>query len=445
MSISVQDQKVLFAKSGNVCAFPGCTEKLTTPTSVSDEDLNISNVAHIVSKKGRGPRTDYPLPMEQRDLEANLICMCAKHHTEIDTEWHYYTVERLRQMKLDHERMTDEAITRAAEERTSAFTPVLTNETVYASLLPVSRMPTHIYTTPTGLSEAEAKKRIIYHNGNPEMCPFVVHDTKLICFQNLFVKDGPFKDIVQRGVKRHRFNEWMSDEEKRRLCMQLLNRTLNKITGRIGLRLAKKPCRYFFAADEPDQLREVEYRPLTKTKEVRKVVWQPTTRITGLPKSYWYNRALSLAFEQMSENSWCLSICPTFCVTKNGQEFFPPEEIGKRVTRKLSRLHNFVMLSEVHFWREYLCQQSPRLILSFGRQSIIIENRLLEASIGWPGLPEGRAKQYKNVAYEEDLFSLADWDRAQSLDDAEIDGSEEDMADEPEESWGNQDGKECDQ
>ena len=44
------------------------------------------------------------LPLEKRDDYDNLMLLCQEHHRLIDQQPHRFTVERLRQMKADHER-----------------------------------------------------------------------------------------------------------------------------------------------------------------------------------------------------------------------------------------------------------------------------------------------------------------------------------------------------
>ena len=61
----------------------------------------------------------------------------------------------------------------------------------------------------------------------------------------------------------------------------LLNRCLNKLTGRLGLRLDRDHRRYYFEPDEPGSPMEVTYRPLNATKATRSVVWQPVKQSTG--------------------------------------------------------------------------------------------------------------------------------------------------------------------
>jgi hypothetical protein len=48
------------------------------------------------------------------------------------------------------------------------------------------------------------------------------------------------------------------------------------------------------------------------------------------------------------------------------------------------------------------------MILNFGKnQHIIISSNMLQTEINWPGIPEKYAKPFKNVEYQDDLFSWA--------------------------------------
>jgi hypothetical protein len=101
------------------------------------------------------------------------------------------------------------------------------------------------------------------------------------------------------------------------------------------------------------------------------------------------------------------------------------EKIGSRITRKKSRMFNYDLLGEVNFWRDFLSDSGPRIILNFGRgQHIILSTTMMTGDIDWPGIPEKYARPFKNVDYAEDLFS---W--------AKLAGLETDLDDESEEEY----------
>jgi hypothetical protein len=109
----------------------------------------------------------------------------------------------------------------------------------------------------------------------------------------------------------------------------------------------------------------------------------------------------------MAPKQWCLSLRPEFHLTQDGETVLPSDQIGRRVTSKKSRMRNYKYLSEVNFWRDYLSNGSPRIVLNFGDQSAVIGTELLAFDVSWPGVP-GDDMEFKNRTYPEDLFSTSE-------------------------------------
>lgn len=103
MSISLRTHKMLWGRSGNICAYPECKKVLVMDISETDDISVIGEEAHIVAREADGPRGDAPLVTEQRDKYGNLILMCSIHHKIIDDHPTIYTVEVLHDYKKRHE------------------------------------------------------------------------------------------------------------------------------------------------------------------------------------------------------------------------------------------------------------------------------------------------------------------------------------------------------
>jgi hypothetical protein len=96
-------------------------------------------------------------------------------------------------------------------------------------------------------------------------------------------------------------------------------------------------------------------------------------------------------------------------VTKDGFALIEPKSTGSHVTRKKSKMYNYDLLEELNFWRDFLSDGRPRISMDFGNgQRIVISTTLLSSEVIWPGMPEEFAKPFRNVEYEEDLFTLAE-------------------------------------
>ena len=96
-SPSLPTIKALFAKSGNKCAFSGCDNTL-----INEDGCFIGTVCHIEAASPEGQRYNNLQSDEDRRHIDNLILLCPQHHKVTD-DVNTYTVEKMKQMKLDHE------------------------------------------------------------------------------------------------------------------------------------------------------------------------------------------------------------------------------------------------------------------------------------------------------------------------------------------------------
>lgn len=96
---STETIRALFARSGNRCAFPGCTAQL-----VNDRNKFIGQICHIESAAPAGERFNSDQTDEQRRSYNNLLLLCYPHHVETD-EVELYSAEHLHQIKAEHERL----------------------------------------------------------------------------------------------------------------------------------------------------------------------------------------------------------------------------------------------------------------------------------------------------------------------------------------------------
>jgi hypothetical protein len=420
MAIPLKEQRILFAKSGNRCAFEGCHRILTAGASPPEGPVVLGEAAHIVAERPDGPRGNYPFPLDKRNQYNNLILLCNQHHQLVDSQQQTYTVEKLRAMKEAHEKWVEQTLG-LADEKLVLTTPNV-EDVVYSTLLHVERLPAYIYGVPCDITHEKAVQARIRPVRDYEIAPFIIREGMLYAFQNMNALGNPFEEFVPgRSAERFQCQEWWEDPDRMRWFVQLLNRTLNKLTGRRGLKLDKEHRRYYFEPREPNQELTISYRPLNQNRSSRNVVWQRRRRLTHEPRGYWYHRAVSLRFVRVDTNEWCLSIRPELRITVDGFSAPPPSRIGPRVTKQKSHRFNYDLLVEVNFWRDYLSDGKPRIILSFGpQQLLIIPTTLISGIVSWPGIPEEYAKPFKNVRYIDDLFSWGELSQLESAIDEDL-------------------------
>jgi len=108
MTIKQKDIKILWGRSGNRCAI--CKIFLTQDASSVTASFTLGEQAHIVGDKPGSARSESLLTSEQRDSYHNLILLCPTHHAEIDSNVSDWPVERLHQIKSEHELWVSEKL-----------------------------------------------------------------------------------------------------------------------------------------------------------------------------------------------------------------------------------------------------------------------------------------------------------------------------------------------
>jgi SMODS-associated and fused to various effectors sensor domain len=102
--ISASTQLKLWVRASGQCEMFACNEDLFRD-GLTLKEANYSNIGHIVSWSPRGPRGNDPLPLSERNKFENLMLVCTKHHSLIDSQEHTaeYPKEILHQYKRWHE------------------------------------------------------------------------------------------------------------------------------------------------------------------------------------------------------------------------------------------------------------------------------------------------------------------------------------------------------
>jgi hypothetical protein len=98
MPITNKTRKILWIRAGGRCSI--CREQLATDPTDDDDPSVFGEECHIVAQSPGGPRAS---EIDDIDGPDNLILLCRKHHKQVDDQWSHFTVERLKQIKADHE------------------------------------------------------------------------------------------------------------------------------------------------------------------------------------------------------------------------------------------------------------------------------------------------------------------------------------------------------
>lgn len=131
MAITSKTRKMLWSNSGSRCAL--CRRKLIQPETEVDDATIVGDECHIISPKRGGPR-HRGLPSNDYDKLENLLILCKIHHTVVDSQHKTYTVERLYEIKEQHERWVDQRLT-TETERTGSSVIILPRLTTGKELM----------------------------------------------------------------------------------------------------------------------------------------------------------------------------------------------------------------------------------------------------------------------------------------------------------------------
>jgi hypothetical protein len=123
MGISEKDIKLLWGRSGNRCAI--CKMELTQDSSALSASFTLGEQAHIVGEKENTSRGKSKLDQKARDSYPNRILLCPNHHTTIDKNESEWSVERLHQIKSEHELWVTETLSETIDHVKLAQSTIL--------------------------------------------------------------------------------------------------------------------------------------------------------------------------------------------------------------------------------------------------------------------------------------------------------------------------------
>ncbi len=179
-SISRKETKILWGRSGNKC--PICRTNIIEEKK-EGSPYPIGEIAHIKGENPNSTRYDPHMTDDKGKMYDNLILLCPKCHATIDADPQTYTVEKLKQIKTEHEKWVEESLRENSPEITFAeleviikylpTAPILEKEN-YVTIIPprekIARnslsQEVENYIT-TGMLQVKQVKR--YLNENPDI------------------------------------------------------------------------------------------------------------------------------------------------------------------------------------------------------------------------------------------------------------------------------------
>lgn len=373
----------LYALSGNQCAFPGCTNPVTHQEAPGERPVTTGERAHIVGVGRQGPRSKSVPLSEDPDAVENLTLFCGVHHPIVDGNPRIYSVEVVAKYKAEHE-------ARMAPPVAKPPPLPLATEVVDLSVLPISALPTDVWRAPAKYRTSDEVATHLPRPTGGQVLPFVLNRGQVWAFHDLAHSKGPFHRVVDTAAAASVDAAGMLRSEDRNIYLWLLNAALRSGLRSRGVRHDRRHDRYFFLADHETITRRVAAKTKTGRRQAAKKVVRQEGDRTSNPRDVWWHLAAQLRFEEFAPGAWGLTIRPEFHLTSDGSEPLDPRRVGRKVTKRKSRMYNEGYFDAVHFFRYFLLDGAPRLSLRVGQQAITIEGDFPSVEANWPQIEDRR-------------------------------------------------------
>lgn len=194
-------QTLLWLRAGGRCEFRGCN-KILYEDSVTQDPINESNIAHIISWTETGPRGDKKLSSKLAKDISNLMLTCPEHNHLIDEgkNLEKYTVSFLKEMKEEHERSIRELTGLAGQLPKRVIVlksliqgqrPAITEKEEANALFPFYPQKDHIeidlcditdLTVAKAYIDEKVKKHIVDRDENELYAAFIMSTIPLGCY-----------------------------------------------------------------------------------------------------------------------------------------------------------------------------------------------------------------------------------------------------------------------
>lgn len=194
-------QSLLWLRAGGRCEFRGCN-KILYEDNVTQNPINESNIAHIISWTPTGPRGDKELSPKLATNIDNLMLTCPEHNHLIDKGEYVekYTVSLLQEMKREHESLIRELTDLKKQLPKKVIVlksmihgqrPSITEQEEAAALFPFYPQKERIvidvcditdFTTAKAFIDEKVKKFILDSNGSELYAAFIMAMIPLGCY-----------------------------------------------------------------------------------------------------------------------------------------------------------------------------------------------------------------------------------------------------------------------
>jgi hypothetical protein len=233
-------------------------------------------------------------------------------------------------------------------------------EALHANLLPVTRVPTYVYTADTRFRRHRPVFDVFKEDKIFGLGEFILRRKEIISVHDLH--DLQWKKICDTTtVQRFSFPEWADEdlEERESEVRELLHRCLDGLTWKMGMKFNGKDHCFYFRKSE--QQREVRKKVRSTTKDVPRGL--VTEYHSGKPRQLrgYKHAAFQGEFRKFGER-WFLEVTPTTFYTFDGKRRKANSDQLRKGIKQLER--HAAVSGHMRMWSELLADSQQTEFLS---------------------------------------------------------------------------------
>jgi hypothetical protein len=268
---------------------------------------------------------------------------------------------------------------------TGTATPEQNLESFTSNVLPLRIVGDEVHVAPTRYVRREA---VFDASPGTSFPPFAITDGALVTLSDLTDPSNPLRDAVEAEPEPHEIDEFFAGEDRRRILVQLLNRSLNAHARAHGLRAATRQ-RFYFPGSETGA-RVVNYR--ARLRKAARTVARPVLSKGTNGVRFWEHECVHYQFKRFGDE-WALTLVPSWLFTRDGRaDLLSGPGVARLATRRSARDFNTHVANDLVFWTRTLIGDADEVLLDDHTNRVVIAGRPLALDLipapPAPGLDE---------------------------------------------------------
>ncbi len=233
-------------------------------------------------------------------------------------------------------------------------------ELVVGNLLEVKSLPTTLWSGTTQYEKPDEVGKAVTEGG-----VFILREHRLWTFAELKRDEEPLRKAVDiASVQPTLVKTWITDDDKIRWLMALLNSALKNRMGRVGIKKDIKG-RFYFKANSDGSARK-----WTNAGDREREV--AAKKLSADGKSHFFVHAAAyIKFEKLGERFF-VKIEPTYTFTEDGERPLAPKATGKLSIRWSGQQRNDTIIRNLLFWTKMITKSQKDFGIFTGGEEIVI-------------------------------------------------------------------------